>query len=129
MYPVWTPSLVGLLIIGCLVGIPGVMAWAGSTTRGWARLLQAGPALLIPAVFIWTAISHSTCRHEVECSGDWWRIVPFYGAVGAAVLWNLALIIRVKGRANFLIPYAILFVPTFYLFCMLGLVLAIKFPL
>jgi hypothetical protein len=121
-----TKSLVFLLVVACLVGIPGAIAWAGSTARGNERLFQAGPALLIPAVFAWTVISHATASNEVD---DWWRIAPFYAAVGAAVFWHFALITRVKERTSFHIGYAILFVPTFYLFCMLGMVLAIKFPL
>jgi hypothetical protein len=119
--------LVFWLLISCLVGgIPGAWAWGVSTARGWERFFQTGPALLVPLVFIWTAISHATTSHEVD---DWWRIAPFYGALGIAVLWHLALIARIKERANFHIVYALLFMPTFYYFCMLSLVLAIRFPL
>jgi hypothetical protein len=113
--------LVFWLLISCLVGgIPGAWAWRAwsvSTARGWERFFQTGPALLVPLVFIWTAISHATTSHEVD---DWWRIVPFYGAVGVAVLWHLALIVRTKERANFhIVVYALLFLPTFYYFGML----------
>jgi hypothetical protein len=125
----WDASLVGLLIIGCILGIPGVMAWVGSSDTGLARMFQAGPALLIPAAFLWTLVSHYSCRHEVECSGDLWRTLPLYGLFGAALLWNVALVRRYKERSNFYIPYAIIFVPTFYVYCMFCLVLAIKFPL
>jgi hypothetical protein len=123
----WTSSLVGHLIIGCLVGgIPGAWAWGVSTARGWAGLFQTGPALLILPVFIWTVISHATTSDEVN---DWWRIVPFYVTLGVAVLWHLALIAGIKERANFHIVYALLFMPIFYYFCMLSMVLAIRFPL
>jgi hypothetical protein len=98
----WDSNVVGLLIIGCLVGgIPGAWAWGVSTATGWARLFQTGPALLILPVFVWSVISYATSSHEVD---DWWR-------------------------RNFYITYAILFVPAFYIFCMLALVLAIRFPL
>jgi hypothetical protein len=90
------------------------------------RFLQTGPALLVLPVFIWAVVSHATSSHEVD---DWWRIVPFYGALGAAVLWHLALIARIKERVNFHIVYALLFMPTFYYFCMFSMVLAIRFPL
>jgi hypothetical protein len=123
----WDSNVVGLLIIGCLVGgIPGAWAWGVSTATGWARLFQTGPALLILPVFVWSVISYATSSHEVD---DWWRIAPFYGAFGVALLWHLGLVARVKERRNFYITYAILFVPAFYIFCMLALVLAIRFPL
>ena len=70
--------------------------------------------------------SPADASHEVD---DWWRIAPFYGAVGVAVLWHLALIARIKERARFHIVYALLFTPIFYYFCVLSLVLAIRFPL
>jgi hypothetical protein len=44
-------------------------------------------------------------------------------------LWNVALINRNKERLNFYIPYAFFFVPFFYIFSTLALVVAVKFPL
>jgi hypothetical protein len=122
----WTSDLVKLLIMGCVVAIPGAWAWGFSTARRWARLFQGGPALLIPALFVWTVISHATSPDEVE---DWWRIAPFYGAIGAALVWHIALVARVRERTIFQIAYAVIFIPVFYLFCTLGMVLATKFPL
>jgi hypothetical protein len=101
-----------LLVIGCIVGIPGIIAWTKSAARGWTRTFHAGPALLIPAVFLWTVLSHCTCGHY--CEKDMWRIAPFHVAIGA-VLWHFALI-RSKSDQNLHIAYAILFVPILYFF-------------
>jgi hypothetical protein len=120
-------AIVFLLVVGCLVGIHGIVAWIRSSDRGTARLLQTGPALLIPVVLLWTLISHYSCRDE--CSSDSWRTLPFYAAVGAAIFWNVALISRNKERLNFYIPYAFFFVPLFFIFSTLALVVAVKFPL
>lgn len=125
----WNDSLVGLFVMGCAVGIPGVMAWIRSSERGLARAFQTGPALLVPLVFLWTLISHYSCPDELVCRGDLWRVLPFYAAVGVAVIWNVALIRRNKEQSNLYIPYAFFFVPLFLVFCMIASVVAIKFPL
>jgi hypothetical protein len=125
----WDSSIIGLLVMGCIIGIPGVMAWAGSSERGLPRIFQTGPALLIPAVFLWTLISHFSCPGEVECRHDLWRVLPFYAAIGVALFWHIALIRNNRNRMNFYIPYAFLFLPAFYLYCMIGLVFATRFPL
>lgn len=110
-----------LLAIGCLVGIPGIMAWG----RSAGRVFHVGPALLIPAVILWTVLSLYTCGH---CEKDLRRKVPFFVAMASAVLWHIALIQHNSDR-GFHIFYALLFLPLFYFFCMLALPLAINFQL
>jgi hypothetical protein len=125
----WGPTVIGLVIISCIISMPGVIAWIGTAERGLARIFWSGPALLVPAVCLLTLVSFFSCRHEVECSKDLWRILPFYGAVAVAVIWHAALLISLKHRSQLDWLYAIVFLPIFYYYCMLTMALAIRFPL
>jgi hypothetical protein len=125
----WGPSVVGWVIISVFLGIPGVIGWLGTAERGSERIFRSGPALLVPGVCLWTLLSHYTCRHEVECSDDLWRILPFYGGIAVAAIWHVALLIDGKGRSLLHWLYAIGFFPGFYLYSMMAMALAIKFPL
>ena len=55
--------------------------------------------------------------------------MPFYGILGVAALWHLALIAHEKEMRIFYIVYAVLFAPIFYIFSMFAIVLALRFPL
>jgi hypothetical protein len=122
------PSFFSLLLIACSVGAIGVLAWVTASETGLAKFFRTGPALLIPVVYLWAIISHNFCPHGMECH-DLWRTLPFYAAIGIAVLWHVALIVHNKGRSGSDWVYAIIFVPTFYLFCVYAMIIAIKAPL
>jgi hypothetical protein len=124
----WTNSIVSMLLFGILVAIPGIVAWANVPGRGFTKAFRVGPALLIPAVFLWAVISNLSCPGESVCRDALWRRLPIYAADAIAVLWNLALVAIAKERILYVL-YAIIFLPSFYLFCAFAIVLAIKFPL
>jgi hypothetical protein len=126
---IWTLGLESLFLYACAVAAIGLIPWSMSADRGLARLFRAGPALLVPVVYLWSVVSHYFCRGEEECSNDIWRVIPFYVAIGAALFWHATLILRNRERLGLDVVYAVIFMPAFYLFCMYGMVLAIKFPL
>lgn len=61
-----------LIVFGCIIGIPGIIAWFVTTERGLARLFRTGPALLLPAVLAWALVSQVTCT-PAGCPPDLWR--------------------------------------------------------
>ncbi len=96
--------------------------------KGSGRTISDRPARLLPAVFIWVLILRATCGPSA-CYPDLWRILPFYGAFAAAVLWHVALIARNRGRDRILyLLYAVVFLPCLFLYSLFAIMLA-KFPL
>lgn len=121
-------DIVPLAIFACIVGVAGVVAWFATDERGLAGLFWTGPALLLPAVFVCALILHASCGPG-ECHPDLWRILPFYGACAAAVLWHVALIASGRGRDRVLyLLYAVVFLPCLYLYSLFAMMLA-NFPL
>jgi hypothetical protein len=121
-------NILTLLGIGVVVGVPGIIAWRNSTANAKEKLFETGPAILIPIVVVWTAISYASCEHESVCSRDLWRTMPYYALLVVAAIWLSILIAIKKDRVPY-IAYALVYLPCFYLFCMLAQALAIKFPL
>jgi hypothetical protein len=126
---VWADLIWILVFFACVIGVPGVIAWQATAEMGWARVFRTGPALLVPFVFVWAVISHVSCGPG-ECPPDLWRILPFFAAFAAAVLWHVALILisnREERIPNLL--YAVVFLPCLYLYSQCAMVLAVRFPL
>jgi hypothetical protein len=91
------------------------------------RIFRTGPALLIPAVYLWAVVSNLLCDWS-ECN-DLWRTLPLHVALAAVIVWHATLIVVERDRTTFDWLYAIIHIPTFYYFWMIAIAIAIKFPL